>query len=312
VVARRLSGDDTKFDSELSAAFADRAPKLDAVDRSVERAALEQELPGDGDLVDRIAAFRRRFVVPADRVEAVFSAAVEACRRATLARIELPSDERVTVSFDTATDWGATAHYQGRHRTQVRISRRGEHDVADLLHLACHETYPGHHVQNVLIEDALVRGRGWAEFELIPAFGPHLVVTEGWAEVGVDLAMPPDVTAQVYRQTLMPLAGLPSADADRLARVNDLAGPFARQATSVIGRYLDNRLSFDETRRALRDETLILSPDRLIALAERRRIAAVIYGASHHALASAHAGLDAASRWRKMHDVFTVTPFTFP
>jgi hypothetical protein len=312
VVARRLSGDEIAFDSELNAAFADRAPKLDAIDRSIERTALERELPGEGALVDRIAAFRRRFVVPSERVEAVFSAAVDACRRATMPRIELPSDERVAVSLDMATDWGATAHYQGRHRTQVRISGRGEHDVADLLHIACHETYPGHHVQNVLIEDALVRGRGWAEFDLIPAFGPHLVVTEGWAEIGVELAMPAEVTAQVYRQTLMPLAGLPTADAERLARVADLAGPFALQATSVIGRYLDNRLSFDETRRVLRDETLILSPDRLIALAERRRTAAVVYGVSRHALASAHAGLNAAGRWRKLHDAFTVTPFTFP
>jgi hypothetical protein len=71
-------------------------------------------------------------------------------------------------------------------------------------------------------------------------------------------------------------------------------------------------LSFDETRRVLRDETLILSPDRLIALAERRRTAAVVYGVSRHALASAHAGLNAAGRWRKLHDAFTVTPFTFP
>jgi hypothetical protein len=309
VVARRLSGDSIRFEDELNSLFADRTPEPGASDFARERAALERELPGEGELVDRVAEFRRRFLVPEARVEAVLTAAIDACRRATATHIQLPSDERVEAGFDAAGDWAATATYVGRHQTRVRVSSRSGHDVSQLLHLACHETYPGHHVQHVLIDDALVRGRGWSEFQLTPAFGPHLAITEGWAEAGVDLAMPMDASARVYRETLMPLAGLPTADAERLARVDALAAPFAVEAVDAIGRYLDNERSADDTRQALRARALILAPDQLMALAERRRAAAVVYGASKRAIMSRQAGADETTKWRKLHDVFTVTPF---
>ena len=310
VVARRLSGESTRFEEELEPALVNILGIPHGIEWTRERAALEQELPGDGELVDRIAAFRRKFVVSADRVDKVFAAAIDQCRLATTAHIQLPSDESVDARFESTGEWAATAIYQGRHRTRVRVGSRTGHDVAELLHLACHETYPGHHVQHVLIDDALVRGRGWSEFQLAPAFGPHLMITEGWAEAGVELAMPPDMSERVYRETLLPLAGLPTADADRLARVNAISGLFAIEALPAIAQYLDNKQTADETREQLRTRALILAPDQLIALAERRRAAALMYSASKQAVVLGETGLAAPARWRKLHDVFTVTPFT--
>lgn len=312
VAARRLAGEPTRFADEFDAFFANRVALNDAIDVSRERAALERELPGDGPLVDRIAAFRRQFVVRADRVDKVFMAAVDACRRETSPHIELPSDERVAVEFGGDGNNAGSAQYLGRHHTRVQLADRNGHDVAELLHLACHETYPGHHLQHVLIDDALVRGRGWMEFQLTPAFGAHAMLSEGWAEAGVDLAMPPAVSARVFRDTMMPLGGLRTEEADRLARVAALAALFASEAVVPLARYVDNERPYDETMQALRERALITSPEQLIALVERRRAGAIVYGPARRAVVSLYRSDETTAQWRMLHDVFTVTPFVMP
>ena len=85
------------------------------------------------------------------------------------------------------------------------------------LRLACHEGYPGHHVQFMLIDDELAGRRGWREFELTPAFGRHLLVTEGAAEAGAEMAFPLESRVALYRDVLLPIAGLPPQDAGRIA-----------------------------------------------------------------------------------------------
>jgi hypothetical protein len=311
VAARRLSGESTRFAEEFEAFFANRAPPGEGIDLTRERAALEREVAGDGTLVDRIDAFRRRFVVPPDRVDAVFRSAVEACRRETSAHIQLPSGERVDIQFDGDNGAGS-AEYLGRHQTRVRLSSREGHDVAELLHLACHETYPGHHLQHVLIDDALVRGRGWIEFQLTPAFGAHAMLSEGWAEAGVDLATPPDVSARIFRETMLPLSGLQTDEADRLARVAALTAPFASEAVAPVARYVDNEQAHEATVAALRDRALLTSPERVIALADRRRAGAILYGPAKLAVSSLYRSDEPNARWRMLHDVFTVTPFVMP
>lgn len=312
VAARRLSGESTRFADDFESLFAGRVPMHEAVDLTRERAALERELPGDGMLVDRIAAFRRQFVVPAERVNKVFMAAIDACRSRTASHIELPSDERVGVEFNSGGGTSGSAEYLGHHQTRVRLASSDGHDVAELLHLACHETYPGHHLQHVLIDDALVRGRGWMEFQLTPAFGAHAMLSEGWAEAGVDLAMPPAESARVYRDSLMPLSGIRADDAERLARIAALATPFTSEAVDPIARYVDNELPHDGALQVLRERALILSPERVIALAERRRAAAVVYAPAKRAVSSLYRDGDTNAKWRKLHDAFTVTPFVMP
>ena len=40
--------------------------------------------------------------------------------------------------------------------------------------------------------------RGWQEYALVPGFGPDLVLAEGAAEAGADLAMPYERRVAVY------------------------------------------------------------------------------------------------------------------
>jgi hypothetical protein len=310
LVTRRLLGETTTFSEEARADFGRPLPPTNDDETSRARAALDRELEGDGSLEDRYSAFRRRFVVDRRRGEAVLRAAIDACRTATSAHMVLPPDERISLTFDEAIEWDAFARYRGAHETLLTVGSASGHDVAALLHMACHETYAGHHAQHILIDDALVKGRGWMEFHLTPSFGPHRLISEGAAEAGVDLALPEDARARIYRERLLPLAGLPAGEAERLARVETLAASLDASLPDTIGRYLDNQATADETVRRLASEALMSSPERFLAFAERHRVGAVVYPVGR-AVVSAWVTASTAGdeQWRRLQDLFTRTPF---
>jgi hypothetical protein len=62
----------------------------------------------------------------------------------------------------------------------------------DLLTLALHETYPGHHTERVSKEHALVRGRGLLEETIVLSPTPQSVVTEGIAKLAPPLLLESD------------------------------------------------------------------------------------------------------------------------
>ena len=72
------------FDEESRALYNAVAPALSEEDFEKVLARLEPLLPGTGSLAERYEAYRKRFVVPADRLSAVFEAAIAECRRRTL------------------------------------------------------------------------------------------------------------------------------------------------------------------------------------------------------------------------------------
>ena len=178
-------------------------------------------------------------------------------------------------------------------------------DVSRALRLACHEGYPGHHWQFMVIDDELVRGRGWREFALAPAFGPHLFVSEGAAEAAADLAMPDSARAALYRDVLFPLAGLPPGDAARLARIERHMAALEPAAAHLIGEYLDGRLAHDAAAARLRAEALTLEPDGLLSFAERFRSRVLAYPAGRSTVRRA-IGNEGATALRRM---FAERPF---
>jgi hypothetical protein len=59
----------------------------------------------------------------------------------------------------------------------------------DLLVLAIHETYPGHHTERCSKEHVLVRGRGLLEETLVLAPTPQSLVTEGIGNLAPDMLL---------------------------------------------------------------------------------------------------------------------------
>jgi hypothetical protein len=239
---RMLKGERLSFDEESKALYDAVAPTYpdshfqDVLDR------LEKRFPGSGSLVDRYDAWRRAFLIPRDRLDTVFQAAIGACRERTLAHVKLPADEHFTVEYVTNKSWSGYNWYQGNFRSVIQVNTDLPIYIDRAIDLACHEGYPGHHVYNALLEQHLVKGRGWIEFTAYPLFSPQSLIAEGTANFGIEVAFPGPERAAFERSKLFPLAGL---DAARAAEYYDgmaLVDQLSYAGNEAARRYLNGQI----------------------------------------------------------------------
>lgn len=114
------------------------------------------------------------------------------------------------------------------------------------ISLGCHEGYPGHHVWNVLVENRLLKEKGWIEFSVFPLFSPEGLIGEGSANYGVELAFPDEEKIKYEREVLFPLAGLDPEKAIMLDKLNKLTTKLSHATTATAQLYLDGKISRDE------------------------------------------------------------------
>lgn len=279
--AERQLGRAASIDDQAAAEFNVTFPPLDraAIERAHEK--MRQTLAGHGALDERLASLRRATTVPRERRLAALTHAIEACRSAAAAVVAMPNDERVDLIFRPGIPWDAFARYRGQHRTEIEINDDADLDISRALRLACHEGYPGHHLQQVLI-DRVFAERRWPELLLSPGFGPHLLFVEGAAEVGADVALTAAQRARIYRERLFPDAGLDVRHVDRLVAVEDLMIDLLPVVTDVARQYLDSAITQQEALDRLRTEALIANPQAALAFIEQRRARALVYGEGRH------------------------------
>ncbi len=240
--AEMLSGKRVSFDEESRALYDAVAPVRSEEHYRELRDRLEAELAGPGELSTRYEAFRQEFVIPPERLDAVFRAAIAAARDLTLLHIELPSEERFTVEYVTGKSWSGYNWYQGAYRSLIQVNTDLPVHVDRAIDLACHEGYPGHHVYNVIIEKKLVRDRGWIEFWIYPLFSPASLIAEGSANYGIEMAFPEAERLDFEKSTIYPLAGLDPDTAERYDRVRALAHALAEAGNEAARRLIDGRM----------------------------------------------------------------------
>jgi hypothetical protein len=257
-----LSGDRMSFDEESKALYDAVAPRHDDAYFAAVVADLEKELPaGPGTLIERYQAFRKDFVVPADKLDAVFRKAIEVARARTLAHLKLPSEETFTVEYVKDKPWSGYNWYQGNYRSLIQVNTDLPIYIDRALDLAGHEGYPGHHVYNVLLEKNLVNDRGWVEFSVYPLYSPQSLIAEGSANYGVDVLFPKLERVTWEKENLFPLAGLPPSRADAYYRVLALSEKLAYADNEAARRYLEGSMSFEQTAAWLQKFALA-TPDR--------------------------------------------------
>ena len=239
---------------------------------------------------------------PKDRLSQVFTAAIDGCRARTLEHIALPAGESFTLEYVTDKSWSGYNWYQGNYRSLIQINTDLPIYIDRAIDLACHEGYPGHHVYNVLLEQHLVRDRGWQEYAVYPLFSPQSLIAEGTANYGIEVAFPEDERRRFERDVLFPAAGLDAAEVDLFYEIMALVEKLSYAGNEAARRYRDGKI--DAAAAARWHETYTLaSPERA---AQRVRFidqygAYVINYNLGKDLVARHverrAGSDAAQRW---------------
>lgn len=241
-----VSGVPLSFDEETRLVFDAVAPDYDAAHFEAVLQQLDALLPGDGDLTERAGVFWDQFVIPPDRLETVFAAAIDECRRRTLERITLPPGEDFALEYVTDRPWSGYNWFQGNAFSLIQINTDLPRHIDRAIDLGCHEGYPGHHTHGTLLERELYVGRGWVEFSVYPLFSPQSLLAEGSANYGIDLAFPGRERLEFERATLFPLAGLDPGLADAYHIYLDLHRQLSYARNEAARDYLDGRISREE------------------------------------------------------------------
>ncbi|MDP9120782.1 MAG: hypothetical protein M3O15_05335 [Acidobacteriota bacterium] len=241
-----LSGTHMSFDLESRALYDAVAPTYGAAHFRTILDQLAQLLPGDGPLIDRVEAFRNHFVIPRDRLDGVFSAAIAEARKRTGRHLVLPPGESFEVQYVTGKSWAGYNWYKGNYHSLIQVNTDLPIYIDRAVDLACHEGYPGHHLYNALLEERLVRGRGWTEFTVYPLSSPQSLIAEGTANFGIDVAFPGAERVAFERRVLFPLAGLDAREADRYYQAQELLRGLAYAGNEAARGYLDGTMTREQ------------------------------------------------------------------
>ncbi len=196
--ARVLDGEEIGYADEVEACYGVRPVKTPVSVYEAAHAALDELLPGDGPLLERRTAWRMRHSIDGDLAVAALADLLPVLREVTEALVALPAGEEVTLEPVRDEPWWAFNYYLGDLASRVVLNVDVPTTGFDLIHLAAHEVYPGHHTEHALKEQLLVRDRGSVEeaIQLVPT--PQALLSEGIAEVGADVILDGDGRTAAY------------------------------------------------------------------------------------------------------------------
>jgi hypothetical protein len=240
---RMLKGEKLKFDDESRALYDTVAPTYPDSHFNQIIKQLEAKIPGNGPLWERYENWRKPFVIPKEKIDDVFQAAIKECRARTLAHIALPPDESFIIEYVTDKPWGGYNWYEGKFHSVIQVNTDLPIYIDRAVDLAAHEGYPGHHVYNLLLEKNLVRDRAWMEFSVYALFSPQSLIAEGTANFGRDVAFPTKTERMKFeKEVLFPAAGIDASRADEYYAVQDLMKQLDYAANEAARRLINGEI----------------------------------------------------------------------
>jgi hypothetical protein len=189
-----LAGESISYADEVERCYGVRPVKgsVDVYREAHEQ--LERLLPGDGDLRDRLEAWRTERRVDTDRLVPALTAVSEILRAHTARVVDLPEGEELTIEAVSDEPWWAFNYYLGGLRSRVVINTDQPAMATDIVKLAAHEIYPGHHTEHAVKEQRLIRDGDLLEesLQLVPT--PQALISEGIAEAGLGVLLDEELT----------------------------------------------------------------------------------------------------------------------
>ena len=184
-----LAGETRSYADEVEGCYGVRPPYVDEAVFEAAHDTVAELLPGAGGVAERYQRWREVTRVPSERIEATVAAVIEEARRQTGELIDLPAGEDVVIEIVRDKTWMAFCEYVGDLRSEISVNVDLPISGIELLVIALHETYPGHHAERCLKEQLLVRGQGLLEETIVPVPTPQSLIAEGIAELAPEMLL---------------------------------------------------------------------------------------------------------------------------
>jgi hypothetical protein len=222
-----FSGEHASFDEESKELFGVIAPSHPEEYYKALVQKTDSILPGKGSISMRFQELANRFIIPKNKLDTVFKTAIAESRRRTMEHYKLPQNESFILEYVTGKAWSGYSWYKGNYKSVIQINTDVDIFIDRAIDVASHESYPGHHVYNMLLEKNLFNDRGWVEISLYPLYAPQSLIAEGSANYGIEVAFPGDEKNKFIKNVLLPLAGLDTAGCDLYLAMLSLKGELA-------------------------------------------------------------------------------------
>jgi hypothetical protein len=256
-----LKGGSFSFDKESLALYDASAPINSKEHFQSILDKLDKILPGKGSVSKRLDDYRQHFIIPKDKLQAVFTAAINECKKRTMEYVKLPANENFKIEYVTNKPWSGYNWYKGNYFSVIQVNTDLPVYIDRAIDLAAHEGYPGHHVYNSLLEENLVKNNGWVEFTVYPLFSPQSLIAEGTANFGIKMIFPGKEKSKFEKEVLYPIAGLDPAKAEEYDEILTLTEELSFAGNEASRNYLDGKWSKKETIDWL-EQICLMSPDR--------------------------------------------------
>jgi hypothetical protein len=256
-----LQGKKFSFDEEAQALYDADPPKYPESHFQKILSEMDSLLPGSGSISARYDEFKKEFIIPKDKLDAVFQTAIKECRKRTKEYIELPTNESFTIEYVNNKPWSGYNWFKGNGFSLIQMNTDLPIYIDRAVDLAAHEGYPGHHVYNSLLESILYKKYGWVEASVYALFSPQSLIAEGTANFGIEVVFPGNERIEFEKKVLFPLAGMDASKAEKYYKVHELFLKLAYAGNEAARGYLNGTMTRDEAAEWLVKYAL-MSPDR--------------------------------------------------
>lgn len=211
----RLDGEDIPFREEALRCLDITPERVPEAEFDAAIAEIDRLLPGSGPLAERVDAWKKETEVPEDKVPLLLDMARREARKRTAALVDLPEGEDVEVHIVRNQPWSGYNYYMSGYRSRIDVNLDLPERITSILPLMTHEGYPGHHTEGAMKEKNLFRGKGWEESSVFLLNTPECVISEGIANIALDMIFTEDEVTAFLRDQLYPAAGLGHLDVTR-------------------------------------------------------------------------------------------------
>lgn len=251
-----FSSDLSSFDAESKDLYGVTAPEYEEHHFKKLVAELDSFLPGSGPVPVRFQDLANRFIIPKDKLDAVFKAAIEESRNRTKVYYDLPEKEKFSLEYVTDKPWNGYNWYKGDYTSLIQINTDLNIFIDRAIDVGSHESYPGHHVYNMLLEKNLYRDQGLVEISLYPLFSPQSLIAEGTANYGIEMAFPGDERTRFAKEVLLPLAGLDTTGITQYLKAVGIKGKLNYARNEAARGIVNKTMTEEDALRWLQDYAL--------------------------------------------------------
>jgi len=213
--AEALAGRELTYLESVTRFFAWTPVRRDEALFEEAAAEIDRLLTGPAPLAARLAAWDAQFAVCVDRLPSVIAWLVDRFRARSAERFGMPPGEDLQVRLVSGKPWTGYNWYFGGLTSRVDINTDLPSVASELIGVAAHETYPGHHLEHAWKEGELVLRRRRLESSVLLINTPECLVSEGLADLGRRFASPaadePDLLVELFERARLAISWYPAA-----------------------------------------------------------------------------------------------------